>query len=541
MPTLSTTEQNSIKSQPAGKWRHVATFLFISLLTLLVYKDLPKSEFYLDDYLHLHLIQAFSHPFEPFFVDVFMGAFFRPAITLFWSLDNAIYDLWAGGYYISNIVYLLASILLLYALMLNLTGSRRLSGLTSLLYALGPVTGVGVMWLSNRFDLIGTMLFLASTLLFIRYVRYRQKANYILSIALATLAYFCKEITITLPVILVLAAGFMFLYRSPQNFNGRLIKRLLSLTTPYFTVAAAYIIWRFIIIKSLGGYVGETKEPFSLGYLFFIWHNFAEYFWMGKSFIGFGVLLIAIAMLLAKKDFYANNKVFFFGLLFAVITALPLVLIIRYQSVMSYMTPRFFFLPNIGMIIALASIYDPRSGKGRRVVSVVLLSLITVFFMLNTYIMVHKWSRDKQKVVDKMEKVHEYVNSGLPGDPDNALIYSCLHGMDVALDAGMKLRHPEYKDRYFFMNCTGPTQTIAERPLYMQMRRHLTYPQTFSRNPCDYEDLVYGVVDTDPKKIPSQVGTMDNVMVLHLDRQGKMTVLHRDKVVGILRTLGILP
>jgi len=517
--------------------------LWLSLIVagiLAVYKDLPKSMFFLDDYLHLHLIQQLDSVLEPFVVDIFMGAFFRPAITLFWKLDYLISGLNPTGYYLANLVYLILSMIFLYFIILNMMGSRALSVIISLLFAIGPVTGVGVMWLSNRFDLIGTMFILASTRLFLRYVRYRRMGDYLLSIALAALAFFCKEITITLPVVLVLSAGFMFMYRAPSKLDVKFIKRILALTTPYFTIAAIYMIWRFLIIKSMGGYVGETKAPFSLGYIFFLWHSFAEYFWLMKSFIVFGSILIIIGLFLAKKDFYANNKLFFYGLLFALITMAPLALVLRYQNVMAYMTPRFFFLPNIGLLIALASIYDPRSAKARRVLALVVLVLVGLFFALNNYILVHKWARDKQKLVARPEQVHEYLQAQGDKIPSEGMIYSCLHGMDVALDTSIKLMHPEYMDRYYFLNCTGPTQTIARRPLYYLMRRNLNFPQTFSRNPCDYQDLVYGVVQSNPANISSQASAATNVMVLHLDWKGRMALLGRDTVVGILQTLGIV-
>lgn len=532
-------QQNESSRKQRGQ--HILWLALIALAILAVYKDLPKSMFFLDDYLHLHLIQQFDSVAEPFIVDIFMGAFFRPAITLFWKLDYLISGLNPTGYYISNLIYLILSMIFLYFIIFNMTGSRALSSIISLLYAIGPVTGVGVMWLSNRFDLIGTMLFLASTLLFLRYVRFRRIGDYLLSIGLAALAFFCKEITITLPVILVLSAGFMFLYRAPSKLEVKFIKRILALSTPYFTIAAIFMIWRFIIIKSMGGYMYETKAPLSLGYIFFLWHSFAEYFWLMKSFIVFGSLLILISLFLAKKDFYANNKLFFYGLVFALITMAPLVLVLRYQNVMAYMTPRFFYLPNIGLLIALASIYDPRSAKVRRVMALIVLVLVGLFFALNNYILVHKWARDKQKLVAKTEQVHQYLESRGDEIPSTGLIYSCLHGMDVALDTSIKLMYPEYMDRYYFLNCTGPTQSIARRPLYGLMRRNLTYPQTFSRNPCDYQDLVYGVVQSNPANIPGQVGAATNVMVLHLDWKGRMALLDRDKVMGILQTLGILP
>jgi hypothetical protein len=518
---------------PAAIWLPLA-----AVATLVVYKDLPHTPFFLDDYLHLHLISKFKQPFEPFYTDIFMGAFFRPAITIFWTLDHAWHGLNASGYYVSNIGYLLLSLAALYAVMHNLTGSHVLSGLTTLLFTLSPVTGVGVEWLSNRFDLIGTLFFLVSTLLFLRYARFRRAADWGLSLFFAIVAFFCKEITIVLPVTLPLCAAFMFLYRAPQRFDAELVRRLFSFTTPYFTAAAAFIIWRYLVINSFGGYVGETKEPLTLVYFLFLWRSLGEYFWLARSFFIVAPLALVSILLLAKPNFYGRNKLFLFGLAFAVITASPLAMILKFRAVMSYMTPRFFFLPNIGALIALAALYDPRGGRARRVVAAVLIAAVAVFMGLNNYILVHKWSRDKTRMAAKMDAMVAAFEVGLPQQAasPSAIVYSCLPGLDVALDSAVKLRHPDFESRFFFLHCQGPTQTVAAKSLYLQNRRLLNFPASFARNPCEYDDLIYGVVDTEPKAVLDQLRAGVPEMVMDLDREGNIILLDRAQLAKMIKT-----
>lgn len=521
--------------QKAKLWPAAIWLPGIVLATFFVYRDLLQTHFFLDDYLHLLLIQKFKQPLEPFYTDIFMGAFFRPAVTIFWALDYALHGTNPAGYYLSNILYLMLSIGLLYAVMHNLTGSHTLAGLTAFFFAVSPVTGVGVEWLSNRFDLIGTLFFLASTLLFLRFVRFRRKSDYALSLFAAVVAFFCKEITITLPVVLIFAASFMFLYRYPPAFDARLVKKIISYTTPYFSLAAIYMIWRFAVIKSLGGYVGEAKDPLTIGYLFMIWQKFGEYVWLIKNPFVVASLLIIITFLLAKADFYAKNKVFFLGLLIALVTALPLAMIIKYRAVMTYMTPRFFFLPNIGATIALVAIYDPRSSKLRRVLAAILLVTIGLALGVNNYIIVHKWARDKNKTFAKMEQITRAMAEQSPSGLQSAMVYTCLPGLDVALDTSVKFTHPEYLDRYFFLNCQGATQTIADKTLYQAKRRLLEFPQSFAKNPCSYENVIYGVAEALPNMVLDQIRSDDAVLVLDLNQQGETVFIDRDKVEQMIR------
>jgi hypothetical protein len=520
----------AVRLWPAAVWLAATV-----VLSFLVYHDLLKSPFFLDDYIHLHLIKKLQHPFEPFYTDIFMGAFFRPALTVFWAIDYALWGTNASGFYAMNLVYLLISAVLLYAILHNLTGSHALAGLTTLFYSLGPVTGVGVQWLSNRFDLLGALFFLASTLLFLRFVRYRHGSDYWLSLFLAVIAFFCKEITITLPAVLVIAASFMFLYRAPHRFDYRLVKRIVSYSTPFFMAAAVYLVWRYLVIHSLGGYTGEAKEPFSLGYFFFLWHGFGEYVWIAVNPFVVAVVLLLVALLLAKTNFYAHNKLFFFGLTLAVITLVPLALILKYRAVMAYMTPRFFFLPNIGVIIALVAVYDPHGSRGRKVVAGVLLTILGLAMALNNYILVHKWYRDKTKLVAKMEKISAAVADHARTDGSSAMVYACFSDVDVALDTAVKLAHPEFADRYFFLKCAGPTQTVATRDLYEAKRRLLNFPASFARNPCTYDDLVYGVVETQPRQVLQQSRTDPTLLVLEPDKDGNLMLLNREQLITMLK------
>ncbi|MDP8221918.1 MAG: glycosyltransferase family 39 protein [Candidatus Lernaella stagnicola] len=516
------------------RWPVAAWLGFVLLAVLGVYKDLPKAEFFLDDYLHLHLIRQLESPFVPFVTDVFMGAFFRPAITIFWAMDYALFGSNAAGFYVMNIVYLLISAVLLFAVIRNLTGSNTQSGLATLLFAIGPVTGVGVQWLSNRFDLIGTMFFLASLLLFLRYVRYRHRGDYGLSLFFALVAFFCKEITITLPIVMVLAAGFMFLHRAPASFNGRLVKRLLSWSTPFFTAAAGFMVWRYALIKSLGGYVGEIKEPFTLGYFVFIWQRFGEYVWLVKNPFVLAVVIILMAFLMARPNFYSRNKLFFFGVLVTLVTAMPLVLIFKYKAVMGYMTPRFFFLPNIGMLICLVSLYDPRSHALRRVFAGLFLGLVILALGLNNYVLNHKWYRDKADLVANMEKIDAAI-AAEDIDMTSTLIYTCLADVDVAIDTGIKIMNPDLQDRLFVLKCLGPTQTAATKSLYDRKRRLLNYPTSFARNPCTYKDLVYGVAEAEPRLVADQIRSVSGVYVLDLDEKGNMVLLDGEDIFRMIK------
>ena len=513
--------------------------VLIGLVTLLIYKNVYRADFFLDDYLHLHLVNKIDNPLIPFVSNLFMGAFFRPGVFIFWQINHLVFGLNAGGYYATNMILLLALIGLFYFSLHNLTGHRIFSTAGTALFAFSPITSVGVLWLSNRFDLIGSVFYMLSLFLFLRYLRTRKRNLYVWSILAGFFSYFCKEMMITLPVVMVICSSFMFSYRA--TLSWRRLREIVALTTPFFTLGVLFMLWRYGVIHSLGGYSGEIKVKLSAAYIQLLYENFADYFWLMRSKFVFAVYLILFFLLLAKNDFLKNNPLSILGSVIALITFLPLIMIFQMQAVMSFMTPRFFFLPSIGMIILLASVYDPRSGRVRKVLALIFLSVTMLIFAINTFVITYKWSEDRRENVRSMKRIHDYLNQQGAEVKPGQLFYVMLYGNDVALDAGMKLRYPQYLDRCYFINPKGPTQVIAKEGLHRARGTLLIWPNTFNRNPCDYEDLFYGVIDTSPREIMSRMTESDDVVLIHKDKMGKLMTADRESVSNLLVTLGVVP
>ena len=514
--------------------------VFISLVAAVFYKDVYRADFFLDDYLHLHLVDRIDNPFTPYYTNLFMGAFFRPGVFIFWKLNHVFFGLEASGYYATNVLFLLALLALTYSVLLNITGHRKFSALVTALFILSPVTNTGVIWLSNRFDLIGSVFYLTSLLLFLRYVRLGKRSTYLWAIAAGFFSYFCKELMITLPAVMVLTGCFMFYYRA--ELTPRRAYRILALSTPFFTLGVAFILWRYGVIHSMGGYSGETKVPFTPAYLKVLYVGFSDYFWLMRSRIVFGVYLALFLLLLAKRDFVRSNPLTVLGLALAVVTASPLIMILRIESVMTYMTPRFFFLPGLGMSIALASAFDPKSGPWRRRFAGLFLLLTAVFFGLNTFMSTYKWAEDRIENVAQMEKLNEYLEPRFEKEypAPEEIYYVMLYGTDVALDAGMKVRYPQYLDKSYFLNPVGPTQVIGTEKSHLKNGKNFNWPKTFNKNPCNYEDLVYGVVVTQPRDIVESMIKTETVALVTKNRLGSLVGADKERVRGILATAGVL-
>ncbi|MCB1152756.1 hypothetical protein KDL45_03825 [bacterium] len=483
-------------------WRNVAYVLVILVWALLVYARIYQARFFLDDYLHLHLTAKIDNPLAPFTYDVMMGAFFRPGVFWFWKINYLFGGTNPAIYYAFNIGLLALGALLLMQVVQHLTGRKSVAAIATLLFAVSPVTAVGLLWLSNRFDLLGAAFFLGSWLLFLRFLKMRRTRQLAASVLLGAMAYFCKEITVTLPVVLAASGLFVFWHRAtlPRDLAWRVV----AVTVPHFLAAAVFVLWRYAILGSMGGYVGETRVALSLDYLGRLIAFFGSYVWVFHRPWILALVMAWIVAILARRRIraiVADNPVAWFGFAVMIVTALPLLMVLRVEAVMSYQTPRFFFLPGIGACIFLAGLYDPAHPAWRRRLAATLIGVLALGFSINSYLFTNV-TRDKTvRAEARVRALADFTAENLPAGGGEAIVYACREGQDVALDSAVKLYRPELRSRAFVVNCNQSTQVIADQKLYDARGEDLTFPPTFTKNPNRYEDLIYGIVTTTPREI----------------------------------------
>jgi hypothetical protein len=516
-------------------FRNLKIFIPIGLWTLIVYKDIYKVRFFLDDYLHIHLIRAINNLLVPFGKDLMMGAFYRPGVFFLWKLNYLLSGMNPVSYYALNMVILLLTALLLMQVMQHLTGNKGVSGYAALFFAISPVTATGVLWLSNRFDLLGTFFFMWSLLLFLRYLRFRRKRDITWSMLIGFYSFFCKEIAITLPAVLIMSGLFMFYYRG--ELTKSTVRRILILSLPYLVAAAAFMMWRYAILGTMGGYSGEERVPLKIGYIAKLVSSFGSYVWLFSSLWIFLAVAIVLLSLYLKRHFFMRNPIALYGLLFAFITATPLAMVLQAEKVMTYQTPRFFFLPGVGLAVFLAAAYDPRSGRLRRIIAGVVLVAMVLLSSANTFLITYNTKEKTQRAEKQMTKIHEFLKEELPKS-DGTIVFACMRGLDVALDSAIKAFYPEYLKESFIVNCASGTQVIAKEDLYKLRGGDLTFPKTFNKNPNQFNDLYYGVVSATPKEILDALSKKERTYALYKNKEGRLTWVTREYLRSQMETMG---
>lgn len=157
-----------------------ASFLPILLLIIVVfwvYADTLRYEFVWDDEDLIQInprIKSLDN-FSAFFdIEPFYSNYYRPLLSLSLALDYRLWGLKPLGYHLSNLIFHLGSVLLIYFISLSLM-SRFSSFLVALLFGLHPIHTEAVTWISGRSDVLCSLFFLASILCFIHFAQTKAK------------------------------------------------------------------------------------------------------------------------------------------------------------------------------------------------------------------------------------------------------------------------------------------------------------------------------------------------------------------------------
>lgn len=129
----------------------------------------------------------------------------NPLVTISHMLDCQFYGLNAGGHHLTNVALHLASTLLLFLALRQMTGATWRSAFVAALFAVHPLRVESVAWISERKDVLSGLFFMLTLLCYIRYVRRPPSvARYLGVLLLFLLGMMCKLMLMTLPMVLLL-------------------------------------------------------------------------------------------------------------------------------------------------------------------------------------------------------------------------------------------------------------------------------------------------------------------------------------------------
>jgi hypothetical protein len=193
------------------RWQRLAAALIIAGLTVSVYAQVGRHDFVaLDDTVYVTsnpevarglstagLVWAFTA------TDTRAGNW-HPLTWLSHILDVELFGMQAGAHHLVSAGLHTVNALLLFGILVVMTGHTWRAALVAALFALHPLHVESVAWVAKRKDVLSTLFLFLSIWAYVRYVRQPGKRRYAAVILLFGMGLMAKPMVVTLPFTLLL-------------------------------------------------------------------------------------------------------------------------------------------------------------------------------------------------------------------------------------------------------------------------------------------------------------------------------------------------
>jgi hypothetical protein len=310
----------------------------------------------------------------------FEAANWHPLTWISHMTDVRIFGLDPRGHHLTGLVIHGATVLLLFALLISLTGSPPRAFAAALLFGLHPLRVESVAWAAERKDLLAGLWLVLTMGAWLRWLRRPSTPRYGIALAAFALGLAAKPTLVTLPAVLLLLDGWpLGRIARRADLGPRMVEKI-----PFFVLAAASSAVTFVAQKAGGmvkplaavpmadrlanipmaylGYLKKTFWPAGL-YLPVSYPAGGE---SGVAVAGAVLALIAVtALFLAARrlPWLSVGWFWFLGML------VPMIGLVQVAE--QAMADRYTYLPAVGLCVAL--VWTVGEWAGRRALTAVAL------------------------------------------------------------------------------------------------------------------------------------------------------------------------
>ena len=323
------------------------------------------------------------------------AANWHPLTWLSHMLDIQLYGLNPMGHHLTNLLFHIGNVLLLFLLLTRMTGSLWRSAFVAALFGIHPVHVESVAWISERKDVLSTFFWMLTMLAYVGYVRRPKIGRYLPVVLFFILGLLSKPMLVTLPFVLLLldywplkrfwtARSVRLATPSTINHQPSTFYRLILEKTPLFALSAASSAITFIVQQRSGAVAALDRLPVGtrvanavVSYVRYIgkaiWpDNLSVFYPYGVDaipmwqIVGAGLLLACVTVLVIL--FGRRRPYLPVGWLWYLVTLVPVIGLV--QVGIQAMADRYTYVPLIGLFIVVAwgvpdlIIPQPDSAKG---------------------------------------------------------------------------------------------------------------------------------------------------------------------------------
>jgi Flp pilus assembly protein TadD len=339
----------------------------------------------------------------------FYQANWHPLTWIAHMLDSQLFGMHAGGHLLVNVLIHVANTLLVFWFLLRTTGARWPSAFVAALFALHPLHVESVAWAAERKDTLSTFFGLLSLSAYARYAEASSRRWYIWCAGALILGIMAKPMLVTWPFLMLLLDYWPLRRFEAAELEGKwsTLRRLVREKIPLFAIAAGSCAITLIAqahggavrtftdaplwlrlsnaLVSYGKYVVLTFWPNDLA----VYYPFVLTGIPAWQITGAALLLIGITAFCVFQ--WKVRPYLIVGWLWFLGTLVPVIGLVQVGG--QTMADRYFYIPSIGLFIAVAfGLADmagirrvaPPAGVAIAVVLVLVLAGLTIA-------QIHRW------------------------------------------------------------------------------------------------------------------------------------------------------
>ncbi len=242
---------------------HKLVLTAVLVLTLIVFSNVFQNEFLVnwddDGYiLNNPTVQKLDKQhLQSIFTDYHMGNY-HPLTTVVYAVMFYNFKLNPEPYHILNVWLHIANIVLVFFIIYKLMGRSAPALICSALFAVHPMHVESVAWISELKDVLYTLFFLGSMLLYLHFNSSRKMVFYLLSLLLFVLSLLSKSAAVVLPVVLLIAD---YMQQRKPDLKSLMYK------LPFFALS---VLFGIIALKSQDAQAQHLTPDYSFFNAFFV-------------------------------------------------------------------------------------------------------------------------------------------------------------------------------------------------------------------------------------------------------------------------------
>jgi len=356
-------------AQPKISPRLPIVLIAIALVVLIaaVYAPLRHADFVqLDDTGYVsentHVMAGLTQPSVAWAMTTGYLANWHPLTWLSLMLDVELFGVSPGAIHMTNVALHIVDTLLLFALLVRMTGGVWPSAFVAALFGVHPAHVESVAWISERKDVLSTLFWLLTMWTYVSYVRKPGAMRYAGVVVCLALGLMAKPMLVTLPLVLLLMDWWP-LDRLTRATWPRLVREKL----PLVAIVIVSSVVTFIVQRQGGAVTGLAVLPWDIR----ITNALASYaayigkmLWPANLVVFYpyprvvqilpaivGLLVLALGSLaawrLSRRHAYVGV-----GWLWYLVTLIPVIGLIQVGT--QAMADRYTYVPLIGLFIVVA-------------------------------------------------------------------------------------------------------------------------------------------------------------------------------------------